>query len=382
MAVKLTSGGKLLFPLTSPPPKPEPSPNAELIAKVMDYGDREVVVTIPFPDSIELVAGVTNEIVAGPDQSGKSAKTIYHALDEAIKEYLVEITTGLPAFVTGQVNPNKLTRGTFYIAYDDAQPLNKARLTLWSTKGSDFASWKVKLEFSPSKAGPKGLAKLTDGLEAVLPFLDIKELIKAFTVGRIDCAIDCIGVWPLDLIAHIPLPGKRMVYVGDQGRPESVYFYQRKKPRKKPPHSLSVKTVGPHRLTLYERRDYHLQLCLKPPYGPSPVTRAEVTKRWTKKRPALADLSAITNLFKGRRVAYASAVPAEDKKSWRRFCLAAFGGGVDSSLSNWFPGPGFGFYKAYQECAGDLIDQDSWVQWDAGLKLTGLEQWINPSGQA
>lgn len=377
MAVKVTIGGQLLFPLTSPPSKPEPAPDEKLVAKVMTYEDREVVVTIPFPDTIELVAGVTNDIVGVPDQSGKSTKLIYQELDHDIQNSLVEIAMGLPAFVTGNVNPNNPTKGTFFIAYDDAQPLSKARLSLRRTKGADFGSWSVKLEFSPAKAGPQGLVKLAAALEAVLPFLNIKKLIRAFTVGRIDCAIDCIGVRPIDLIAHIPVPGKRMVFVGDQGRPESVYFFKLKKPRTTPPQTLSVKTFGPQRLTLYERRDYHLQLCLKPPYGPCPVTRAEVSKRWTKKRPPLADLPMISNLFQGRRVGYAAAVPAANGRAWRGFCLAAFGGGVDGSLNSWFPGPGLKFHKAYRECPGDLIDQECWTGWSDGLKLTGLKKWID-----
>jgi hypothetical protein len=274
------------------------------------------------------------------------------------------------------MNPGNPTWAKFFIAYDVVQPLNRARLTLKRTPGPDFGSWKLRFEISPSKAGPSGLLKLTAGLAAALPFLDIPKLISAFRVARLDGAIDCIGATPLDLIAHIPKPGKRMVFIGVQGRPESVYFYQAKPPLNAPPKKLGVRTTGPHRLTLYERRDYHLQLSLKPPYGPCPVTRAEVTRRWTKVRPLLSEIESIPNLFAGRRVAYAAAVPAGHPKIWRRFCLAAFGGGVDRSLFSWLPGPGSRFAQAYINCDGDLINPTCSSGWKAGLKATGLLNWM------
>ena len=375
MAVKLTSGGKPLSPLTSPPPKPIPAPDPKLVAKAVSYEDREIIVTVPFPDSIELVAGVTNDILDVPDMSGKSAKLMYKELDQDIQQSLFEIATSLPPFVSGGVNTTK-TLAEFFIVYDAVQPLNRARLLLWRSQKDDFGSWSIRFEFSASKAGPLGLVKLTAALEAVLPFLDITKLVQAFRVARIDAAIDCIGATPLDLIAHIPKPGKRMVFVGAHGRPESVYFYELKKPLKMPPKKFSVSTRGPLRLTLYERRAYHLQRLIEPPYGPSPVTRAEVSLRWTKERPFLSALADINNLFAGRRVAYAAAVTPGHRKEWRRFCLAALGSGASGSLFSWLPGPGVKFAKAYAECEGDLIDPSCWTRWEDGLLTTGLMNWI------
>lgn len=375
MAVKLTSGAKALFPLTSPPPKPTPEPDKALIAKVVSYGDREIIVTIPFPDSIELVAGITNDILDVPDLSGKSAKLMYSELDLDIQQSLVEIAMILPSFVKGGVNLNK-TKAEFFIQYDAVQPLNKGRLLLWRTKKDDFGSWSVRLEFSPAKAGAAGLQKLIEGIEAALPFLSSAKLLQSFRIARLDGAIDCIGASPLDLIAHVLKPGKRMVFVGDHGRPESVYFFERKEPLKKPPANLSVRTWGPQRLTLYERRDYHLQLLMQPPYGPCPVTRAEVTGRWTKNRPLLSQIASVPNLFVGRRVAYAAAVLTGQPKRWRQFCLAAFGGGVEKSLWSWIPGSGLKFAKAYSKCPGDLIDALCWDRWLDGLNATGLTNWI------
>ncbi len=380
MAVKLTSGGKLLFPLTSPPPKPIPAPDEALIAKVVTYQDREIMVTVPFPDTVELVAEVVNDLWVVPDKSGKPNKAIYQEIDQDIQNSLVEIAMSVPDFVIANVNPKKPTWAKFSIAYDEARPFNKAHVSLRRKETTDFGKWLLRFEFNAAKVGPAGFVRLTEGLAAALPFLCIPKLINSFKIARIDAAVDCIGATPLDLIAHIPKPGKRMVFVGDHGRPESVYFYQKKPPPKSPPKKLGTRrTTGPHRLTLYERRDYHLQLLLQPPYGPSPVTRAEVPKRWTKKRPFLTEVAGLTNLFIGRSVAYAAAVDAGEPKAWRQFCLAAFGGGINKSLFSWFPGPGQKFAHAYAECVGDLIDPSCWNRWEDGLTATGLMDWIKSS---
>jgi hypothetical protein len=375
MTVKVKIGGQLLFPLTSPPSKPKPAPENKLVAKVLDYEDRKIVVTIPFPDTVELVAQILNETQLQPDHSQKSQKLKYQQLDEDIIASLSEAPMGGTPFVTGGSNPAK-TKAAFRIGYDEGQPLNWAQLTLWRTQGDDFGYWQVRLQFSASKAGPAGLVKLIAGLEAALPFLDVSKLIAAFKVSRVDAAIDCIGASPLDLIAHVTKPGKRMVFVGSKGRPESVYFYERKKPLSSPPQSLSVWTRGPHRLTLYERRDYHRQLMLDPPYGDCPVTRVEVPMRWTNARPSLSKLPHLKNLLKGKRVAYAPAAPGGGGRTWRQFCMAAFGAGVDQALFGWVPGPGAKFATAYEGCPGDLVSEVNWPAWVAGLEHTGLAAWV------
>lgn len=375
MAVTITTGGKLFFPLTSPPPKPKPAPDPTIIAKVMVYGDRQITVTVPFPDTIELVARILNETQLQPDLSYKSQKLKYQQLDEDIKGALSEAPMGEPSYVSGGSNPAK-TKASFQIAYDEKQPLNRAQLTLWRTQGTDFGFWQVRLQFSASKAGPNGLLKLIAGLQAVLHFLDIGRLMADFRVSRVDCAIDCIGASPLDLIAQIPKAGKRMVFLGSHGRPESLYLYERKKPLHSPPQNLSGKTTGPHRLRLYERRDYHRQLLLEPPYGDCPVTRVEVPLRWTNGRPPLAKLPHLANAFKGKDVAYASAIFAGSRR-WRQFCMAAFGAGVDQALFGWLPGVGGKFAKAYCRSPGDLIASTCWEHWHLGLEHTGLMAWTS-----
>lgn len=376
MGVKLTSGAPLLFPLTSPPPKAEPLPAKALIWKTVTYADRKIIVTKPFPDTIELVAEIVNDILEVPDGSGKPVIQSYAELDQDIKNGLIEIKMSLPDFMSGSVNGSH-TKAEFYVSYDQPHPLNRAKVTIERKKYVEIPAWLIRLEFSASKAGPKGLVQLTSAIKAVLPFVNTEKLLQVFRIARLDAAVDLIGCAPLDVIAHVPKPGKRLVYVGTHGRPETVYFFEAKPLLKHVPKKISSTTThGSHRLTLYERRDYHLQLLLDPPYGKCPVTRAEVTKRWTKDRPHLSDVPHLENFFKGRRIAYASGVPKRSSRAWQQFCYAVFGTGLEKAFWSWFPGPAPKFAKLYENCPGDLVDGSCWKLWHSGLQFTGLSGWI------
>jgi hypothetical protein len=380
LPVKLTSGGKMVYPLTSPPAKPDPLPIPELIAKTSDYADRSIAVSVPFPDSIELVTDVTNEMLMTPNMQGGSVKAIFGLIDEELKEHVEGLKNGQAFFspapkLTGFMGGRH--KAIFQLNYQDEEPLHRAFLTLQRRIGPDYPIWSLRLEFSAWKAGPAGLVKLTSLMEEALP-LTVSNVIAAFVVSRIDAAIDCIGAEPIDLIAHIPKGGKRLTYVGDNGRPETVYLFEKKKPLAKPPGKLGIKTTGPARLKLYERRAYLSQFHLLPTYGSCPVTRAEVQLRWTKGRPSLAKLLTLSNPYHGVRVAYAPPV-GDNTRSWRQFCLAAFGAGSSAAMSAFFPGSGIAAQKLYEACPGDLIDKTCWKRWNEGLTLTGLQSWIDLS---
>ena len=380
--MQLTSGQKLVYPLTSPPAKPSPHPAPELIAKTVEYADRSIVVTIPFPDSIELITDVTNAMSLAPNTQGGSAKAIYSDIDADLKQYVEGLMNGQVFFspkpkITG-VSAQK-HKAVFSLAYQDDEPLHRAFLTLQRRIGPDYPIWSIRLEFSVSKAGPEGLVKLTALMDDALP-LSISQVIAAFVVSRVDAAIDCIGAEPIDLIAHIKKQGKRLTYVGDAGRPETVYLYEKKPPLKNPPGKLGIKTTGPARLKLYERRAYLSQFSLPSAYGQCPVTRAEVQMRWTKGRPSLGKLLTLKNLYQHVSVAYAPPV-GDNSRSWRQFCLAASGGGVSAATTAFFPGNGFTARRLYQSSTGDLIDKSCWERWEDGVALYGLKTWVDLSNE-
>lgn len=380
MAVQLTSGQKQVSSLTSPPAKPDPAPKPELIAKTVEYADRSIVVTIPFPDSVELITDVTNAMMLAPDTQGGSAKAIYNEIDEQLRQHVEGFMTGssffLPAPKISGVFAKK-HKAVFLLSYQDEEPLHRAFLTLQRRIGPDYPIWSIRLEFSVSKASPTGLVKLTALMDDALP-LSIQQVIASFVVSRMDVAIDCIGAEPIDLIAHVKKQGKRLTYVGDNGRPETVYLYEKKPPLKGPPGKLGIKTTGPARLKLYERRAYLSQFSLPPTYGACPVTRAEVQMRWTKGRPPLGKLLTLKNPYQDVRVAYAPPI-GESSKRWRQYCLAAFGTGPSAAMMAFFPGNGINARKLYQACHGDLIEKDCWDRWGDGVALFGLKEWVDLS---
>ncbi|MDB5700692.1 MAG: hypothetical protein JWL66_891 [Sphingomonadales bacterium] len=377
--MKLTSGKPTVYSLTSPPEKPDPEPPKELIAKVMEYDDRKILVTVPFPDSIELITDVFNDLLMTPYATGGSAKSVYNEIDADLTGWVAGYKTGETVFTPSPTVNNTSTKARYFLAYDAIQPLNRATLTLLRRLGPDYPIWSVRLEFSASKAGPEGLMKLLAGLEEALP-LNVPALLGSFLVSRVDPAIDLIGANPLDLIGHVPKPGKRLVYVGSHGRPETIYLYDAKKPLKSPPKSVTYNTLGTLRLKLYERRDYFRQLMLPPPYGNSPVTRAEIEMRWKKGRPYLRDLAEIKNLLKDRRVSYAPAVlktaNASTKKNWILYCLATFGGGAAKAQAKWPLSLGLKFRALYRGSDGDLLNETMWSRWENGISITGLDKWI------
>ena len=381
MSVQIIAGQQALSALTSPPPKPEPKPASAIVAKVVEYVDRQIIVTKPFPDTIELITDVFNHHLVTPYEAGGSVKKVFLQIDQDMKEWVEGYKSGQTVFspaphVSGSPNKRKVT---YRIGYDAQQPLKVATVTLSRRQGPDYGIWSIKLEFSASKAGAAGLAQLTSRIEDAVPF-QMAALLGSFRISRIDPAIDLIGARPIDLICHVPKPGKRLVYVGNNGRAESLYLYEAKPPLKKPPASITYKTQGPLRLKIYERRDYFLQLALSPPYGPSPVTRAELEMRWKKQRPLLATLSDLPNLFAGRRIAYAAAalpgLSIGQQDDWVRFCLASMGGGSSAAQLHWKVAVGLRFRKAYAECHGDLVGETAWSGWKDGIQSTGLDHWV------
>lgn len=373
MAVAITpSGAAAAFPLTSTPAKPEPQPEEALIAKVMSYADRTVWVTHPQPDTIVLKAPILNEVLEVPDQSGKTAKEIYAQLDEEISHHLTW-PAAEPVQKVKLIAHEKPNRTALYRI--PCGPHHSAYLRLARTPGPDFGSWRVELEFSPANVGPAGLDAIEEGLEIVAGFLNFDRLLSACQVARLDVAIDCIGLRPLDLICHIPKPGKRNIYVGDDAGVETIYLHQRKAPATNP-KPAGWNTLGTLRATVYERRAQFLQLGWLPPFGPCPVTRIEVRKRWNNKRPWFSDLGGIENMFAGRRFAYAAEVPVKPSNAWREFCLLVFAQGIERTTYEPLRGQHIGMAKRYENCVGDLVDESSWIGWGLGLEICGLAEWI------
>jgi hypothetical protein len=379
LATKVTIGKPALFPLTSPPKQPSKKPD-EVVYSLKDYGDRQVWVSLPFPDSVELVCDLRPGHLAAKDASDKTLEVQFAELDKKLYDYIggADVWPKPPHPVTlAKKSPVEVNRSaTFFIKYDPDQPLNRATFTLRRCLDEGHGRWTAKLEFSARTAGKAGLSRLIDGVSKIVA-LSLPKMLPDMRVARLDVAVDCIGVVPIDLIVRVPDPGKRMTYLGDSGVPESHYLFARKPPPKKPPKKKSVRTRGAQRLTLYERRDYLRQLGLKPEFGDAPITRVEVAKRWSKSRPKLSEIGIIKNMFVGRHVAYAAAARTPSSMEWVRFCMAAFGAGVEKAMWLWLTRGGKVFATTYLKCKGDLVSPETWLAWGAGLKMTGLDGWVS-----
>lgn len=130
---------------------------------------------------------------------------------------------------------------------------------------------------------------------------------------------------------------------------------------------------GPLRLRVYDRAARQRQLALPALYGPAPVTRVETSIRWKTGRPHLSGLFEVSNRLDGVRVAYASAIQSKSAEAWHDFCLKALAQGA---ANTYLPVGLITFLKLYEKCAGDLVNQTNWSEWDRGLEITGLAAWI------
>ena len=73
-----------------------------------------------------------------------------------MKNGLYEIAQGVPSNVTvPMLHPNN-TKAIFVVTYDDAQPLNKGRITLWRTQKADYGTWRVKSNLARRRRGRPG----------------------------------------------------------------------------------------------------------------------------------------------------------------------------------------------------------------------------------
>jgi hypothetical protein len=381
VTVKLTSGTGNLSALTSPPPSPQPLPDGKLVHKLMDYQDRMIWVTVPFPDKISLITDLTNEIQAVPDQSGKKLKFIYKELDELLKTGFkaTPLTAGGP--ITSKHKGGDKQKAEFWIKYAGDAVAERAHVTFQRRIGETYPSWSIRIEFNPFKAGISGMSAIRDAIEMIIaPFLDFDRMLGSLQITRVDAAVDCIGARPLDLIVRVPKPGKRMIFASDDGDPEAVYLYEKKPDPASPPGNGSYRTTGPLRLKLYERSAYQRQYGQLPTYGGCPVTRSEVSVAWNKNRPLLSQLVDIKNPFEGRHVGYAAAFPPLDasskrRKGWIAFCLTSFSTGVRAARWNALVSGGL-FAKWFAETPGDLVAEQAWEQWSSGVIYSGLMDWI------
>lgn len=372
MAVKIVGEGEpQLYSLTSPPAEPKPQPDSEMVWKKVSYPDRAIIVSVPFPDKVSLIAEIQNEHLWHPS-SAASKEAQQGEMNSDLLEWLAvqktETSEGVAPHITLGAKPS----ATFKIPIHGHGHAS-AHLTVSRYKYPAGAKrWFMRVEFNPARLGAAGVVQLTAQIsQCLLPLIVFEKLLPALRVSRVDVAVDCIGAQVIDLIVNIEKPGKRMLYVGESGLPESVYFFGHKAPLSKP-STIPSKTTGPLRLLVYDKRAECIQHNLPAPYGNAPLTRVEAIRTWKQNRPLLSELGGIDNIFGTHRVAYAPQVGAY-RRDWKAYCKSAAGVGVSGAVSHLRE---LTFRKWHLECSGDLVDAQCWPEWGRGLAMTGMDKLI------
>ncbi|MFK4003837.1 hypothetical protein [Qipengyuania sp. NPDC077563] len=367
MPVQLNQPGKLTsFPLTSPLEEVKKNLGEDWIASLYYYGDRQIVITVPFPDTIRLTGDLLNEDLDVPDHSGKSVFAVYHELDLALLQFIASF----PADPSNGIEAEKQTKYELNVLLKDGgEHLGWASLR--RRKGKDFGVWSFTLQFSPFKVGSERLPMLIDRLEDAFCMFDIVKLISRLPVSRCDVAIDMYGLRPFDLVLSMNGAGKSCVWE-NKDHHETLYLYAPKAyPIQKPKHG-SYKARGPLLARVYDRSAHAKWHKLPETAGGIPVTRFEVPRAWKSYRPSLALLKNVNNMLEGLGAGFAWPGDLGTNERWRRIHRARFPIRPKWSELGFPVAEGIKLNQLYDNFPKDLVSANSWSRWSDGLSLTGI----------
>jgi hypothetical protein len=169
MPVQLNQPGQLpSFPLTSPLEEVTKHLGDDWIASLADYGNRQIVVTVPFPDTIRLTGDLLNEDFIVPDHSGKSVFAVYQEIDLG----LLQFVASFPADPSNGIEAKKQTKYELNVLLKDGEE-HLGWAALKRRKGKDFGIWSFTLQFSPFKVGSESLPILIDRLQDAFCMIDV-----------------------------------------------------------------------------------------------------------------------------------------------------------------------------------------------------------------
>mgnify|MGYP003635576837 CR=1 FL=1 len=381
MSVTLTHGTEA----SNKPPVPTPPQNEYPVHLTFSDG-REVWVSAPKPDRISLIAPLTPAHFI-PKPTGE--------------KQFVELIKGLSASLA-------MKEGSTGLVDTQFSPQEKLYDKIWRSAGDRDAGvfiqfirpkngkkpqpWKLRLEFNPRKVGPVGLKALTDELSYAKTFR-IYRFLADCRLTRLDVAVDFIGVAISEVIASVSLPGKRTFYVGDDGSLETTQFHRNNpppkqayspagKPKKVP---RSSDPLGPVVAKLYDRVKERAAVLQPAPFGPAPVTRAEIVKRWNGGGPKLVQLDGHKNLLLDFQAGYASHQAPTDLNEWRTYVAARrVTSKAETNKAMKLSVPKAILLSRHYDhpCSTLLLHEELWSHWPSGLAATGLDYWIALAAQA
>ena len=375
MPVTLTHGTEA----SNKPPVPTPGPEEYPVHLTFSDG-REVWVSAPKPDRISLIAPLRHA----------------HFLPmPAGEEQFKELITGLSWSLATKGGSTTLV-DTQFSQHDKVY--EKVRLFAGDREASIFVQfirpkngktpqpWKLKLEFNPRKLGHAGFKALTDDLSYAKTFR-IDRFLADCRLTRLDVAVDIIGVAVSEVVASVPVPGKRTFYVGDDGSLETIQFHRNNPPPKQKfspdgePKKVprSTDPLGQVVAKLYDRVRERAAVLQPAPFGQAPVTRAELIKRWKGNGPYLVQLPGYKNLLTELSAGYAGHLPPTDPSEWLTYVAGrrATSKALVEKAMKLAIKKSMLLNKAYSHPPSTLLrHEDLWAYWSIGLTTTGLDYWI------
>ena len=381
MPVILTHGPEA----SNKPPVPTPSPEDYPVH--LTFSDsREVWVSAPKPDMISLIAPLTPAHFL-PMPTGEKD------FEELVKG--LSLWMAMKGGLTKVLDTNFAQKEKFYYKVVLSAGDRGAKIFVQfkrPTKGEKPQPWKLKLEFNPRKVGPIGFKALTDELSYAKTFR-IDRFLADCRLTRLDVAVDFIGVAVSEAIASVPLPGKRTFYVGDDGCLETMQFHRNNPPPKQTyspagePKKVprSTNPLGKVVAKLYDRVKERATVLQPAPFGPAPVTRAEIVKRWKGGGPKLVQLEGHKNLLLDLRVGYDGHLPPADLNEWKTYIAArrVTSKAATNKAMKLAIAKGILLSRRYDHPDSTLLlHDDLWSHWPSGLAATGLNYWIALAAQA
>lgn len=375
MPVKIAKpGAPLSFPLTSPPANHSEYIDKEWIAKELKFFDRNISVSYPFPDKIRLVADLGNNDQVVPNQSGVSAHKIGKEIDQNMLQHL----EAFPAVPELGITALKLFNNNMIEVSLSDEEGHLAWVKAKRNKGQKdmFGSWRFEISFNPFSVSKNRIPNLIEKFEMAFGHIEFVKLISHARVTRVDCAIDCFGARPLDLVIRCPKIGKTNIWNEQNGQPATIYLYAQKEPPQNPPKHGSYKPHGKLIATIYNRTEAAKWKCAPPIAGKAPVTRLEVCRVWKSNQPNLTEVPLIKNMLQDIGAGYGSPENLVSSPAWRQVALERFPARKKWSSLTTPVSKSVKLNELYDNFSTDLVCADDWQYWHKGLELTGLADLI------
>ncbi|MXO58556.1 hypothetical protein GRI89_03240 [Altererythrobacter salegens] len=368
MSVKLFPKGTVpSFPLTSPP-KPYGHNGKEWFAREINFTDRVIAITHPFPDMIDLVAPISEHTQCFPDLSEKPPLQKAQQLDQEIKTHLKAFPAVEDIKLRRIWPPHSPERASICL---ESEGQHLGFVELWRTNNEGFPSWSIRIEFNPRRLGVQGLERLRARFEMAFCMLNLGSIFREARMSRLDASVDVLGVLPIDLIVRVKGLAKMQDYRSRSGALETRLFFGEKLPSTKP-----TKPLGPLRLKIYDKVA-ECKASLKPaPFSAQRITRLEVSRTWKSHRPALVKILSVKNPFVGLEVACSGRDDLVNSRLWHSIVEKACVYGIENVPIGKPVGQGVKLASIYRTIQPDILSSKTWESWETGCALTGLLDWV------